>query len=190
MSDCKFTAENPIVNRYVKSLYEISVSSGIEKIVHKQLELIKNCILAIDGHEKFLKKIFLITELGEAFISQLKDGLKLSPEISNFLKLLLKNKRLPLIIDICNRYFSFVDDIRGKKKFYIAYAKGFSKSDEKQLEDDLRDAFGGEIECISNKDLSLIGGIKIQFRSKILDYSIKSRLAQLRCAIIGGNYEN
>lgn len=190
MPDCDFTAENSVINRYVKSLYEISISRGTEKVVYKQLELIKNYILAMGEYEKFLKKIFLLTEQGKAFISQLKNALKLSGEIDNFLNLLLKNKRLPLIIKICDNYFSFVDNIRGKKKFYITYAGDFSKSNERHLKDDLYNVYGGEIECICNQDSSLIGGIKVRFRSKILDYSVKSRLAQLHCAIRGDNCED
>jgi F-type H+-transporting ATPase subunit delta len=137
-----------------------------------------------------LKKKILILEQGEVFISQLKNDLQLSEEIHNFLSLLLKNKRLALIIKICDCYFKFVDNICGKRKFYITYARSFSKSDEKQLCKDLRNVCEGEIEFISNRDPSLIGGIKVQFCSKILDYSIKSRLAQLRSAIEGDNCEN
>jgi F-type H+-transporting ATPase subunit delta len=190
MSDRDFTAGNSVVNRYVRSLHEVSVSCGTEKVVQQQLQLIKDYILAMDGYEKILSKVFLLTESGKAFIAQLKDDLKLSEEVSNFLHLLLKNKRLPLIIEMCDGYFSFIDSVRGKKKFYITYAGDFSKSDEKHLKEDLHSVYGGEIECICDEDPSLIGGIKVRFRSKILDYSVKSRLAQLRCAIRGDNCEN
>ncbi|MDR2158285.1 MAG: ATP synthase F1 subunit delta [Holosporaceae bacterium] len=190
MADCGFTAENSVVNRYIKSLYEVSMSLGIEKIVLTQMKSIKDYVAVIDNYEKYLKKFSLMTKSGENFISMLKDELNLSKEVGNFLDLLLKNHRLSLLMEICDAYLSFVDKIKGKKIFYITYAKGFSKSDEKRLAGDLRAVFGGEIECVSVQDPLLVGGIKIQFRSKILDYSVKSRLARLSSAIRGDNYEN
>jgi ATP synthase F1 delta subunit len=182
--------ENSIVERYSKSLYDVSISLGIEKIVLKQLKSVKDCVLAIDNREKYLKRISLISELGEKFVSQLKDELKLSKEVGNFVALLAKNKRLPLIVDICDGYLSLVDRIEGKKVFYVAYATTFTKTDEKNLVDDLSKVFEGKIKCVTSKDPSLIGGLKVRFRSKILDYSVKSKLERLGRAIRGDGYEN
>jgi F-type H+-transporting ATPase subunit delta len=190
MAYLNFSVDNSLVNRYVRSLHEVSVSAGNEKVVLDQLKSIKDWISAIDNHEKFLKKISLITKFGETFISTLEKELKLSKEVSNFLALLLKNKRLSLIIKICDRYLSFLDEIKQKKTFFITYATSFSKSDEKLLTEDLQNFFGGKVQCTSEKDPSLIGGIKVQFRSKVLDYSVKSKLARLRSAIKGDHYEN
>jgi F-type H+-transporting ATPase subunit delta len=190
MADNGFRAENSVVNRYVKSLYEVSQSLGIEKITLAQIKSIKDHVMDISGYEKHLKNFSLMTEWGEKFVSALKKELKLSNEIANLLDLLLKNHRLSLLIEICDGYLAFIDKIKGKKVFYITHAKDFLKSEEKRLAEELREVFGGEIECISVQDPSLIGGIKVQFRSKILDYSVKSRLTRLNSAIRGDNYEN
>jgi F-type H+-transporting ATPase subunit delta len=190
MTEKCFAVENPIVSKYVRSLYEISVTLGMEERTSRQLESIRDCILSLDDHEKYLTKISLISKLGEGFVSLLKKELKLSKEVGNFLSLLLKNKRLPLLPSICDGYFSFVDKVNGRKVFFVTYAKTFTKTAEKQLISNLQEVFGGKIECIASKDPSLIDGIKIRFRSKILDYSMKSKLMRLKCAIRGENYEN
>ncbi|MDR0968857.1 MAG: ATP synthase F1 subunit delta [Holosporaceae bacterium] len=176
---------NSIVERYAKSLYEVAVSTGIEGAVLKQITSVRDCVSAVDNREKFLKKISLVPELGENFISQLKDDLKLLPEVGNFLALLLKNKRLPLIIEICDGYLAFVDKIEEKKTFYVSYATKFTKTDEKKLIASLSKVFDGDIKCVAKKDPSLIGGAKVRFRSKILDYSVKSKLERLHRAIRG-----
>ena len=116
---------------------------------------------------------------------QLKNELKLSKEVGNFLALLLKNKRLSLIAEICSAYLLFIDRTSGKKVFLVTHATDFSRTDKKQLGDNLYKVFGGKIEFVSRKDPSLIDGIKIQFHSKILDYSMKSRLTRLRHVIQG-----
>ncbi|MDR2781808.1 MAG: ATP synthase F1 subunit delta [Holosporaceae bacterium] len=190
MADCELKAENSIVSRYVKALYEVSASSGTYKKILKEFELIRDCVLAIDGFEKHLKRTSLIAKFGENFIAQLKEILNLSQQMENFLLLLLKNKRLSLLLEICDGYSSLVDDVRGKKVFFVTHANGFSKEDKQQLISNLCAVFHGKIECVVKKDPSLIGGIKIQFRSKILDYSVKSRLERLYRAIKGDIYEN
>jgi F-type H+-transporting ATPase subunit delta len=190
MANWGFRVENSIANKYAKSLYDVSVSMGIEKDVADQLKILKDFVLSMANYEKCLKKFSLIFQYGEAFVSQIKDELKLSKEVSNFLTLLIKNKRLPLIIEMCNAYFSLVSAIKGRKVFFITYATDFSSSDKKHLTDALHKIFDGEIEYVSCRDPSLIGGVKIQFRSKILDYSVKSKLVRLQSAIKGSSYEN
>jgi F-type H+-transporting ATPase subunit delta len=185
MTDWGFRVENSIANKYAKSLYDVSVSMGIEKDVASQLKTLKDFILSMANYEKNLKKFSLIAQYGEVFVSQIKDKLKLSKEVGNFLTLLMKNKRLPLIIEICDAYFSLVSAVKGRKAFFITYATDFSSSDKKRLTDSLHKIFGGKIEYVSRRDPSLIGGIKIQFRSKILDYSVKSKLVRLQSAIRG-----
>jgi len=183
-------AGNFVINRYVKSLYEVAISREIGARILVELDLIKKYISEIEDYKKFLKRISLLTKNGENFISQLADDLKLSKEMSNFLALLLKNGRLSIIVEICDCYVEFTNKIRGRKIFYVTYAKTFPKTEEKKLIGNLREVFGGEIECVSSRDPSLLGGIKVQFRSKILDYSVKSRLARLHRALRGDAYEN
>ncbi|MDR2646143.1 MAG: ATP synthase F1 subunit delta [Holosporaceae bacterium] len=190
MVDWGFRVENSIANKYAKSLYDVSVSIGIEKGIADQLKILKDFILSMANYEKNLKKYSLISQYGEVFISQIKDELKLSKEVGNFLTLLLKNKRLPLIVEMCDAYFSLVSAVKGRKVFFITHATDFLSSDKKHLTDALHKIFGGKIEYVSRRDPSLIGGIKIQFRSKILDYSVKSKLTRLQSAIRGSSYEN
>ncbi|MDR1334432.1 MAG: ATP synthase F1 subunit delta [Holosporaceae bacterium] len=187
---CELKAENSVVNRYVKALYEVSVSLKMEKQILDELKLIKESVSSIDGCEKYLKKISLMVERGKDFVIHLKNVLRLSQQLENFLLLLVKNERLSLLLKICDGYLSFIDKVKGKKFFLITYAGDFSENDRQRLMDNLHSIFGGEIEYVIREDSSLIGGIKVQFRSKILDYSVKSRLARLHRAIKGDVYEN
>jgi F-type H+-transporting ATPase subunit delta len=174
----------------VKSIYAVAAAAGIEDDVKMQLDVIKSCILHIKDYKKFLKKICLLPNEGANFVDFLKANLTLSDELVNFLNLLLHNDRLGLIVDICDAYSAFLDQIRGKKFFYLTCANNVSRVMINRLIDDLKSNFGGEIECVVTKDMSLIGGVKLQYRSRILDYSVRSRLRRLHNAIRRENYEN
>jgi F-type H+-transporting ATPase subunit delta len=190
MEDCGLKVENSVVNRYVKSLYEVSVSLKAEKQISDEIKLLQSSVSALDDYKKYLKKVSLIKKYGENFVEHLKECLSLSKPTENFLLLLVKNKRLSLLIEICDEYLSFLDRMRGKKVFFVTCASDFSETDRKRLTDNLHEVFDGDIECVVRKDPSLIGGVKVQFRSKILDYSVKSGLARLYRAIKGDVYEN
>ncbi|MDR0556033.1 MAG: ATP synthase F1 subunit delta [Holosporaceae bacterium] len=188
--ESEFTVGRSVINQYVKSLYDVSVSAGIEKTVLNQLKALRSCILSIKNYGKYLKRVSLITEQGERFIDILKTQLELSRETGNFLSLLLKNERFPLIVQICDAYFSFCSKANGERVFLVNYADNFTKSDERKLASLLKKIFGGKIRFVSRKDPELIGGISVQSGSKILDYSLRSRLSRLHCTIRGDKHEN
>lgn len=190
MTDWSFAENNSVVSRYVKSLYEVAVSSRKEQEIGSQLSAVKQAVVQIEDYEKVIKRISLISSEGLVFIRSLIENLKLSDLVGNFLKLLWKNKRLVLLLDVCDAYEAFMNETQGERVFYVTYAKKFSKTDEKRLLADLSEVFGDNIRCLATKDESLIDGITVQYRSKILDYSMKSKLERLRNAIRGDNYEN
>ncbi|MCR5225307.1 MAG: ATP synthase F1 subunit delta [Alphaproteobacteria bacterium] len=190
MTDWSFIKNDSVVSRYIKSLYEVAVSLGKEKEIAEQLAGIKRTISHIENFEKFIKKATLMHSFGMTFINDLVRTLKLCKEVENFLKLLLKNKRFTLLTDICSGYEKFVSEVNGEKVFHVTYAKSFTKSDEERLLRNLKWTFGENVKCVAKKDESLIDGMTVQYRSKILDYSVKSRLERLHSAIRGDNYEN
>ncbi|MDR2067979.1 MAG: ATP synthase F1 subunit delta [Holosporaceae bacterium] len=182
--------ENPIVNRYARSLYEVSISIKMEADVLRQMQSVKKYVLAVENYKKALKKDSLLRECGLEFVSKLKKELKPSPEVSAFLDLLHKNKRLTMIVEICDAYISLADKENSRATILVTYAKKFPKTEEKKLVDNMREILGRRVLCITQRDQTLVDGIKIQYRSKILDYSIKSRLDHLCNAITGSTHEN
>jgi F-type H+-transporting ATPase subunit delta len=185
-----FVGGNAIIRRYVESLHEISISRKIEQSVSDQIENIKKYVESIANFKVFLKRASLVAEYGDAFIGKLKSDLNLTNEVFSFLKLLQKNKRLSSLADVCSSYSFFLDVASGRKIVHVTYAKEISKYEKKELMQDLESALDGEIKCVWEENSSLIDGIKIQYRSKILDYSMKSKLARLHSAIRKSDYEN
>ena len=190
MTDWNFVVGNSVINRYVRSLYNIAAKSGSERKIAEEFSSIKSYILKIENYNKFLKRISLLADEGIKFVEFLKIKLNLSNYMGNFMDLLLRNKRIGMILDICSTYEAFLNQMDGKKFFHLTFAKGISDSLVKQFTEYLRGVFGEKVECLIKQDKSLIDGVKVQYRSRILDYSLKSRLKRLHCVIKGGDYEN
>ena len=104
---------------------------------------------------------------------------------ANFLKVVLDNKRFSEILDICSAYEEFFDQMNGRKVFHVAYAKSFSKQTKAELSKRLQELFGGKVDFVACQDDSLIDGFQIRYGSKILDYSMKSKLDRLKRSMKG-----
>ncbi|MDR2766520.1 MAG: ATP synthase F1 subunit delta [Holosporaceae bacterium] len=186
MVEDDFALGDAVVRRYVKSLHEVAVSAGVEAEVLAQMKKLKEFVGAIGSYGGVLKRASLMFDFGMKFISRLKTELNLSKEVSAFLDLLRKNKRLPLLVNMCDCYVAMADGVNRRKIVRVAYGKSFSVAAEKKLKTNLEKIFGAPVECRLRKDPSLLDGVKIQHRSKVLDYSLKSKLNRLRNAIGGG----
>jgi F-type H+-transporting ATPase subunit delta len=162
----------------------------MERTVGDQLRNIKQSITGMKDYGRLLTRVSLIKSEGIRFIETLNELLGLTSELMNFLDLLLKNKRLNQLIGVCDAYEAYLDKLDGRKLFFVTFAKKATKTQESRLVKDLKDLFGEKIDCQVRIDPSLMGGIQVQHRSKILDYSVKSRLNRLRSAMRKENYEN
>lgn len=190
MEEWGVEAGNAIVDRYVHSLYEVGKRTKSERRIAKELALVKNTIIEVSGYKKLLKRVSFLSEEGLKFADFLKKNLKLSAEVSNFLNLLLHNNRFGMIIEICDAYTAYLDRLDGKKLLYLTLAKEQTKTSMNELLNNLRVVFGNKIECVTRIDPAIKDGFKLQYQSKVLDYSLKSKLRRLRTAIRRDSYEN
>lgn len=172
-----------VINRYVKALYE--VSAGQESEFLEQVRAVRKAIESLKNREGLFKRFSLLPKDGEEFINTLVSELELLSEVGNFLKLVLCNKRFSEILDICLAYEKFFDKMNGKKIFHVVYAKSFSKQTKAELSKHLQKLFGGKVDFVARQDASLIDGFQVRYGSKILDYSMKSKLSRLKKSMKG-----
>ncbi|MDR3151478.1 MAG: ATP synthase F1 subunit delta [Holosporaceae bacterium] len=179
----EITAINALASRYVGSLHAAAVDMGLEQLVSEQLRSIKKMIMSVGNHEKFLKKLGLLKSIGLRYVEYLKNTLELCGILGNFLDILALNGRINMLPEICDAYEALVDKIAGRKRIFLTFAREIPAQEQSKLRDDLADVFGKNVEYHVHIDPSIIDGFKVQHRSKILDYSIKSKIRRLQNAI-------
>lgn len=172
-----------VIGRYVKALYE--VSAGRESEFLEQVKAVREAIESLGNRERLFARFSVLPKDGDFLVDTLISELELLPEVGNFLKLVLSNRRFSSILDICSAYEKFFDQMNDKRFFYVTYAKSFSENNKKELSRRLQKLFGGKIEFVARKDESLIDGLQIRYGSKILDYSMKSKLDRLKRSMKG-----
>lgn len=187
----KSSGKNPVVARYVQSLYKVAKNSSLEKEVADSLFNICYLIKSQQGYVRMLSRFSLIPKEAINFVNVVTESVKCHPILLNFLKVLACNKRFGLIEEICQGYLDYLKKIQGTKTVFVTYAKDFSDDDKNSLVANLKEVLGCDsIECVLKKDSALIDGIQVRYGSRMLDYSIKSKLARLHETIRRSSYAN
>lgn len=179
-----------VVDRYVEALFDTAQKSGIEAEVAEQISLIRYSIISLKNHKRYLKRISFFPAEAEKFIGFLQENLDLCNEIDNFLHLLVTNGRIGMIVDICDAYAAHLDKVSGKKTVYLTLPNQRSESEVDDIMSKVKSVFGDKVDCVSDIDPTLMEGFTLQYQSKVLDYSLASKLRRLQSAIRREGYEN
>ena len=100
---------------------------------------------------------------------------------ADFLKLLATKRRLFAVATITRDYNTLDDAGKGIKRAAVTVAEPLSAAQQQSLQDALRTATGGQtVEIDTKVDPSIIGGLIVKLGSRMMDASLRTKLATLR----------
>jgi F-type H+-transporting ATPase subunit delta len=104
---------------------------------------------------------------------------QLDQEGSNFLKLLIENNRLSLIVAIAEIFETYKAEDEGSIDVDVTTAFAFTKESKQSFNITLEKAFGKKINMKIAVDSSLIGGVLVRAGDQVIDGSVRGQLQQL-----------
>ena len=107
-----------------------------------------------------------------------------SPQVRNLARLLVERRRLSIVPAVLQRYDELVDEASGTVRAEVTAAVPVDERLEEKIASELRRHLGHEVETEIRQDDSLIGGLVIRIGDRVIDNSIRTRLQQLRAALI------
>ena len=175
-----------LASKYAKALYAVAEGKGKVPEFLEEVKAVSKSLRSMQDGEKLFKRFSLMPKDGEQLISTLTDDLGLRGEVKNFLRLILWNHRFSEILDICKSFEDLCDEVKGRV-FHVTFAKDFSEEKKQELRDSLKkaDEVSLNVKIVEDQDDSLIGGFQVRHKSKLMDYSVKSKLFRLRAALKG-----
>ena len=96
--------------------------------------------------------------------------------ITNFLSVLVTKRRIFFMNKIFLNFLSLVSKLRGELKASLTSSKNLTDEELKNLNKDLSQTIGAQIAFDYKVDENLIGGLKMQIGSLMIDTSIKNKL--------------
>lgn len=168
-----------IVNEYSDALFSIARENSEEK---EYLDSLNTVCDALGENEEFLLLLKSVSIPKEERIKALEAVfLNRVPEyVLSFLALLCERGRINDVFDIRNEfeklYFAFSNISYAR----ITSAVELSESEKAKLEEKIEKLCSHKIRAEYSIDASLLGGIRVEVDSKVIDGTIKHRLDELK----------
>lgn len=103
----------------------------------------------------------------------------------NFLKLIVRNRRLFAVADMLKAFQSLLARERGEVSADVASAHALSPEQMQVLSDSLKTSIGKNVQIRTRVDPNLLGGLIVKVGSKMIDSSLRTKLNNLKVAMKG-----
>ena len=163
-------------NRYSLALYELAEENSELSVVEHDI----NQLLAIyDSNEElknFIKNPTQSQSNQLVVINKISAEMNLSKIVKNFLSILVTKRRIFFLNTIFKHFLLLVSKKRGELKASLISSKSLNNDELNNLNAEISKVLGTVINLDYKVDESLIGGLKIQVGSLMVDTSIKNKL--------------
>ena len=170
--------------RYAKALIQIGDRQGNVPQLQQELDTVAAAVAAnADLSRLVASPLVLPTKKAEVF-EIILTAAKVSQTLRHFFRVVAEAGRLNLLADIRRTFADQVDERAGIVEAKVASAQPLTDAQEKALSASLATRTGKTIRLTWHQDTSLVGGVKVQVGSTILDASLQGQLRQLKTQLL------
>jgi len=175
-----------VAGRYASALFDLAREenkiSEVEEDLDKfqrlydesadMVRLIRSPVIPADEQSRALMVIF--------------DRAGIRSLVQNFFKLITRNRRLFAAPDMVRAYRAFAARSRGEVAAEVTSAHLLSDALARELRDALKATVGKDVRLSAKVDPSLLGGLIVKLGSRMVDTSLRTKLASLKLSLKGG----
>ena len=167
---------NEASERYARALFELAnENSETDKIENNLNDFLRVYNFSVE-FKNFIKNPTETIENQFNVINVISEKLGFVKNLKNFLCLLVKKRRIFFVYKIVQNFLRLCSKKRGEVKASLISSKSLSKDELNDISRELSKSMGSTIKIDYSVDESLIGGLKIQLGSFMIDTSIKNKL--------------
>ncbi len=170
--------------RYSRALFEVAnEQKELDKIESnvKNFQLLYNSSTEI---KNFIQNPTQSINTQNSFVNLLGEKLEFSKNLKNFFLLLIQKRRIFFVKKIFESFLRFCSKKRGEVKASLISSKELSQNELDEISKDLSKSMGSTIKFDYKVDKDLIGGLKLQLGSFMIDTSIKNKLKKYEQAML------
>ena len=162
--------------RYSRALYEVSKETNELDKTEKDIKIFSSLINSSLEIQNFIKDPTQSIEQQKKVMRVLSDNLTFSKNLRNFFLLLIEKRRIFFVTKIFESFLRLCSKKRGEFKASLISSKELSQTELEQMSKDLSQSMGATLKFNYKVDKELIGGLKLQLGSFMIDTSIKNKL--------------
>ena len=170
--------------RYARALFEVSIETNdldkTEKNIKKFIELFESS----SELQNFIKNPTQSVKNQNDVINLLSKELEFSKNLKNFFLLLIEKRRIFFVKKISENFLRLCSKNRGEIRASLISSKELSQLELSKISEELSKSMGSILKFDYKVDKELIGGLKLQLGSFMIDTSIRNKLKKFEQAML------
>ncbi|SFL49066.1 F0F1 ATP synthase subunit delta [Shimia aestuarii] len=172
-----------IAERYATAVFEIAQENkSLAKLESGLDDLSAALADSADLRDLINSPLVSRDDQGKA-IASIADKMGLQPVLKNVLSLMAEKRRLFVLPQLIVQLRAKIAEDKGEVTADVVTAKALTKTQSEKLAKALADRVGKTVKINATVDDALIGGLVVKVGSKMIDTSIRSKLASLQNAM-------
>jgi F-type H+-transporting ATPase subunit delta len=172
-----------VANQYAMALLDSAARPGSGLPAESVLGQIESFAAALKISPD-LRTVMLSPAVGfvqkQKLMTRLAGELGLHALVRDFLLVVTRNRRLPLLAGIAQRIEALMDERHGVVRAHVSSAQPLDAERRGALEAALARKTSKQVRCDYQEDPSLLGGVSVRVGSSVLDGSVRGQLESLR----------
>ncbi len=162
--------------RYSRALFEVATETRELDKIETDVKNFQSVLNSSVEFKNFLRNPTQSTKTQNDVLNIFSEKLNFSKNLKNFFLLLIKKRRIFFVKKILESFLKLCSIKRGEIKAALISSKELSETELESISKDLSLSMGSTIKFDYKIDKGLIGGLKLQLGSFMIDTSIKSKL--------------
>jgi F-type H+-transporting ATPase subunit delta len=169
--------------RYATALFEIAREGGNLDKVEADLAAVEAALRESADLRAMIHSPVHTREEQMRAIAAIAGRMGLGAEVANTLGLMAHNRRLFVLPAMIEQIKALIAQERGEVTAEVASARPLTDAQTAALADTLKASVGRDVTLRTTVDESLIGGLVVRVGSRMIDTSVRSKLAALQNAM-------
>ena len=170
--------------RYSRALFEVAHESNELDKIENDIRHFQSLFNSSSEIKNFIQNPTQNKNIQNSVINLISEKLSFSKNLKNFFLLLIEKRRIFFVKKISESFLRLCSRKRGEVKASLISSKELSSSELDEISKDLSNSMGSTIKFDYKVDKELIGGLKLQLGSFMIDTSIKNRLKKYKQAML------
>ena len=172
-----------IAERYATAIFDIAQQTNALEGLESGLTDLATAIAENEDLRKLVDSPLISRSDQEAAILAVADKMGLVPVLRNALGLMAQKRRLFVVPQLITLLHDMLAEHRGEVTADVVSAKALTKGQSEKLAAVLKARIGQDVIINATVDKDIVGGLIVKVGSKMIDTSIRSKLASLQNAM-------
>ncbi len=168
-----------LAGRYATAIFDLAKEAKKLDKVAKELNSLKAILAESAELKDFTMSPIISAELKSKAMAAVVAKAKFSDLVAHFVGVVAANGRLDRLSNIISEFLSIHDHHKGIMNAHVASAHALTKAQMTALKSKLKSLVGKDVNLEADTDESLLGGMVVRIGSKMIDTSLKTKLANL-----------